>query len=80
LFCCKLFNWSFDDCISGLQDLSFEYFSRFYVNSLADDELSSISSLVELISLREGYFCFDNFYFSLNRDDIKLLIDYFATL
>jgi hypothetical protein len=27
LFCCKLFNWSLDDCVSGLIDLSFDYFS-----------------------------------------------------
>ena len=79
-YCCKLFNWFFDDCTSGLLDLSFEYFSRFYVESLSDADLSSIFSLVELLSLREGYFCFDNFNFSLSRKDIKLIIDYFCTL
>ena len=78
LFCCKLFNWSFDDCISGFLDLSFDYFSRFYVANLSDADLSSIFSLVELLSLREGYFCFENF--SLTRKDIKLFFDYFATL
>ena len=80
LFCCKLFKWSFDDCVSGLLDLSFDYFSRFYVDNLFDAELSSIISLVELLSLREGYFCFDNFIFSFTHKDIKLFIDYFATL
>jgi len=63
LFCCKLFNWSFDDCVSGLIDLSFDYFSRFYLKNLSDSELRSIFTLVELISLREGYFSFDNFNF-----------------
>ena len=80
LFCCKLFNWSFDDCISGSIDLSFDYFSRFYVNNLSDTELCSIFSLVELISLREGYFGFDDFNFSFARKDVKLFIDYFSTL
>ena len=80
LFCCRLFNWSFDDCVSGLLDLSFDYFSRFYVNNLSDFELSSIFTLVELISLREGYFSFDNSNFSLSRTDVKLFIDYFSTL
>jgi len=80
LFCCKLFNWSFDDCVSGLLDLSFDYFSRFYVNNLSDFELNSIFTLVELISLREGYFSLDNFNFSFSRTDIKLFIDYFSTL
>ena len=61
-------------------DLSFDYFSRFYVDNLSDIELSSIFSLVELISVREGYFCFDNFNFSFTHKDIKLFIDYFATL
>jgi len=79
LFCCKLFNWSFDDCVSGMLDLSFDYFSRFYINNLSDFELSSIFTLVELISLREGYFTFDNSNFSLSRTDAKLLIDYFST-
>jgi hypothetical protein len=80
LFCCKLFDWSFDDCVSDLIDLSYDYFSRLYVKSLSDAELCSIFSLVELISLREGYFCFDNSNFSLPRKDIKLFIDYFSTL
>ena len=80
LFCCKLFNWSVDDCVSGLLDLSFDYFSRFYVDNLSDIELSSIFSLVELVSLREGYFCFDNFNLSFTHKDIKFFIDYFATL
>jgi len=80
LFCCNLFNWSFDDCILDFFDLSFGYFSRFYVDSLSDADLSSIFSLVELISLREGYFCFDNSNFSFTHKDIKLFIDYFATL
>ena len=80
LFCCKIFNWSFDDCISGMLDLSFDYFSRFYFDNLSDVELSSIFSLIELISLREGFFRFDNFNFALSRQDIKLFIDYYSTL
>ena len=80
MFCCKLFNWSRGDCVSGLIDLSFDYFSRFYVNNLSDSDLSSIFTLVELISLREGYFGFDNFNFSFSRSDVKLYIDYFSTL
>ena len=59
LFCCKIFNWSFDDCISGMLDLSFDYFSRFCVDNLSDVELSSIFCLIE--SLRECYLCLDNF-------------------
>ena len=80
LYCCKLFNWSFDDCVSGLLDLSFDYFSRFYVKDLSDSELSSIFTLVELISLREGYFSFDNFNFSFTPTEVKLFIDYISTL
>jgi hypothetical protein len=80
LFCCKLFKWSLDDCVSGLIDLSFDYFSRFYMENLSESELSSIFTLVELISLREGYFIFDNFNFSFSRTDVKLFIDYFSTL
>ena len=67
-------------CVSGLIDLGVDYFSRFYVNNLSDSELSSIFTLVELISLREGYFSFDNSNFSFSRTDVKLYIDYFSTL
>ena len=60
--------------------LNFDYFSRFYIDNLSDTDLSSIFSLAELLSLQEGYFCFDNLNFSFTRKDIKLLIDYFSRL
>ena len=65
---------------AGLLDLSFDYISRFYIDNLSETDLSSISSLAELLYLREGYFCFDNLNFSFTRKDIKLFIDYFSTL
>ena len=76
LYCCKLFNLSYDDVLLGLLDFSNYNFSMFYVRNLTDGELHSIYSILELIYLREGYFCFGNDDVHLDRNDIQCMIDY----
>jgi len=55
LVCCAKYGWSLDDFNLCRVQLSNSFFEQWYVNSLTEYELSSIMSLLDILSIREGY-------------------------
>ena len=71
LFCCKRYNWFFDDFVLGLVDLRSVNFRNFCMSKLEFSQLNDAFSLLELLMLREGYMSLSGF---LSKDYINLMI------
>jgi len=71
LFCCKRYNWFFEDFVLGLVDLKNVNFRNFCLSKLEFNQLNDAFSLLELLMLREGYLLLSDF---MSIDDIKLMI------
>ena len=71
LFCCKRYNWFFEDFVLGLVDLKNVNFRNFCLSKLEFNQLNDAFSLLELLMLREGYLLLSDF---MSMDDIKLMI------
>ena len=55
LVCCAKYGWSIDDFSLCRVQLSNSFFEQWYINSLSEYEMSSIMSLLDILSIREGY-------------------------
>ena len=71
LFCCKRYNWLFDDFVQGSVDLRTVNFRNFCTSNLEFSQLNDAFSLLELLMLREGFISPGGF---VSKDDINLMI------
>jgi hypothetical protein len=79
LVCCAKYGWSIDGFSSCLVQLSNSFFEQWYVNSLTEFEMSSIMSLLDILSLREGYSVLPDFI-KLSDSQINDIISAIVTL
>lgn len=55
LVCCSKYGWSIDSFNLCLVQLSNSFFEQCYINSLTESQMSSKMSLLDILSVREGY-------------------------
>jgi len=70
-FCCKRYNWFFDDFVRGSVDLRTDNFRNFCLRKMEFSQLNDAFSLLELLMLREGHMSLNGF---MSVNDINLLI------
>lgn len=78
LFCCKKYGWSIDYFSLCLVQLSNSFFEQCYINSLSEFEMSSIWSLLDILSVREGYSVLPDFL-KLSDSEITDIISAIVT-
>jgi hypothetical protein len=72
-FCCRRYNWFFDDFVQGLVYLKSDNFRNVCTNKSEFSQLNDAFSLLELLMLREGYVSLSGF---MSNDDTNLMISF----
>lgn len=75
LFCCDYFNWRLSDFLGGNVSLKYVCFRNFFISKLSSSELNVACSLFEVLLVREGDLCLENF----NYDEVDSIITALST-
>lgn len=77
-FCCRRFDWRWEDFVSGCVSLNNDYFRNFCMNTISVAQFQTASLADELLSLREGFAAFDCGTF-FTKNDIDVLLNAVCT-